>query len=147
MTARDWLLVLIALDGAPGGLDPVRLQKGMFLLAREGGIPPGERYPFRPYNYGPMSPRLYRDLDGLVRRGLVEPRPVPGYAWSRFAATPRGAERAERLRAAADPHVVGRLRALKRSIAALGFAELLETVYERHPEYATRSVFRRRGRP
>ena len=143
MTARDWLLLLIALDGAPAGLDPVRLQKGMFLLAQEGELPAGERYAFRPYNYGPMSPRLYRDLDGLVRRGLVERRPVPGYSWSRFAATERGAQRVAALRASADARVVARLAAIKRTVVALSFADLLAMVYDRYPAYATRSVFRR----
>jgi hypothetical protein len=143
VSPRDWLLLLVAADGAPDGLDPIRLQKGMFLLAQEGGVPPRERYAFRPYNYGPMSPRLYRDLDGLVRRGLVERRPVPGYAWSRFAVTPRGAARAAELRESADRAASARLESIKSAIVRLGFAELLAMVYERYPAYASRSVFRR----
>ncbi len=50
MTAKDWLLVFIADDEAGEGLDPVRLQKGMFLLAREAGLPARQRYRFIPYN-------------------------------------------------------------------------------------------------
>ena len=91
MTPADWLLLLLAHDAPAAGLEPVRIQKALFLLAREGGLPPRERYWFVPYNYGPMSPRIYRDVDGLVRRGLAERVPVPGYTWGRVRATDAGA--------------------------------------------------------
>jgi hypothetical protein len=48
MRPRDWLLLLLALRQAEEPLDPVRLQKGMFLLAQEGGLPPSDRYEFFP---------------------------------------------------------------------------------------------------
>ncbi|CAA9535588.1 MAG: hypothetical protein AVDCRST_MAG85-4082 [uncultured Solirubrobacteraceae bacterium] len=147
MTRRDWLLLLLGLDPPPAGLEPVRVQKALFLLAREGGIPTRERYWFVPYNYGPMSPRVYRDVDALTRAGLVERVPVPGYAWGLVRATERGRERATELAAGADGRAVRRLSEIRREVAALSFADLLESVYERYPEFAVRSVFRRRGRP
>src|SRR5918998_6026715 len=101
MTPRDWLLLLVALDGDRVGLDPIRIQKGLFLLAQEGGLPPAERYWFVPYNYGPMSPRLYRDVEVLVRRGLLERRTVDGQTWRGVRATPHGHERAATLMALA----------------------------------------------
>lgn len=146
MTPADWLLLLVALDAPPGGLEPVRVQKALFLLAREGGLPRSERYWFVPYNYGPMSPRIYRDVDALVRRGLVERRAVPGYRWGRVRATEAGRVRAERLAASAGERERRSLEALRRIralVTSLSFADLLATIYERHPEYAVRSVFRR----
>jgi hypothetical protein len=146
MTPADWLLLLVALDAPAAGLEPVRVQKALFLLAREGGLPRSERYWFVPYNYGPMSPRIYRDVDALVRRGLLERQPVPGYAWGRVRATEAGRRRAEGLAAAAGPRERRALEALRRIrtlVTSLGFADLLATIYERHPEYAVRSVFRR----
>ena len=146
MTPADWLLLLVALDAPAAGLEPVRVQKALFLLAREGGIPRSERYWFVPYNYGPMSPRIYRDVEALVRRGLVERRPVPGYRWGRVRATADGRARAEELvRGATERErraleALGRIRAF---VTSLGFADLLATIYERHPEYAVRSVVRR----
>jgi uncharacterized protein YwgA len=136
-------MLLVAIDGAPRGLDPVRLQKGMFLHAREGGVPPVERYWFVPYSYGPMSPALYGDLDALVRDGLVERRPVPGYSWSRYVATERGHAAASALAASAPAGPLHRLAEIKRRVAGLGFAALLSYVYARYPRYAARSVFRR----
>ena len=146
MTPADWLLLLVALDAPAAGLEPVRVQKALFLLAREGGLPRAERYWFVPYNYGPMSPRIYRDVDALVRRGLLERVPVPGYTWGRVRATDRGRRRAERLVAAAgdrERHALGALDRIRALVTSLGFADLLATIYERHPEYAVRSVFRR----
>jgi hypothetical protein len=148
MRRRDWLLLLLALDGAPDGLDPVRLQKGMFLLAQEGGIPQRERYWFVPYNYGPMSSRLYGDVDALVRAGLAERARVPGYAWTRVRVTDAGRREAATLaaRARREPgsaEALRRLAGIKARIVALGFGELLESIYARYPWVAVRSVFRR----
>jgi len=71
MSRRDWLLILCAYQGAPRGLDPVRLQKGMFIFARSGARPAREQYDFRAYDYGPMSPQIYQDLDWLVAEGIA----------------------------------------------------------------------------
>lgn len=146
MRARDWLLLLIAAGRAPDGVDPVRLQKGLFLLAQEAALPRRERYRFVAYNYGPMSRGLYRGLRDLVRSGLVERRSAPGLSWARYAATPAGRERARELEAAMGPRArerLERLRAIEARIAGQTFGALLTDVYERYPEYATRSVFTR----
>jgi uncharacterized protein YwgA len=143
---RDWLLLAIALDG--DGLDPIRVQKAMFLFAQEAGRPAGERYSFVAYNYGPMSRGLYRDVETLVRRGLLERRPVEGQRWNSLRATDAGRERArERLEAAMahEPAAIARLREIVRIVQSLDFAGLLDIVYGRYPEYARRSVFRRRS--
>ena len=146
MTPADWLLLLVALDAPAAGLEPVRVQKALFLLAREGGLPRAERYWFVPYNYGPMSPRIYRDVEALARRGLVERVPVPGYAWGRVRATEAGRRRADALAASAgerERRALDALRRIRELVTSLSFADLLATIYERHPEYAVRSVFRR----
>jgi uncharacterized protein YwgA len=148
MTPADWLLLLVALDAPAAGLEPVRVQKALFLLAREGGLPRSERYWFVPYNYGPMSPRIYRDVDVLVRRGLLERLPVPGYTWGRVRATAEGRRRADELAAGAgerERRALAALRSIRQMVTSLSFADLLAAIYERHPEYATRSVFRRAG--
>lgn len=146
MAPADWLLLLLALDAPAAGLEPVRIQKALFLLAFEGGLPRSERYWFVPYNYGPMSPRIYRDVDALVRRGLVERVPVPGYTWGRVRATAEGRARAERLAAAGDRTALATLARIRALVTSLSFADLLATIYDRHPEYAVRSVFRRAAR-
>ena len=146
MTRRNWLLLFIALDGEAHVLDPLRIQKGLFLLAREGGLPRRERYWFVPYNYGPMSPRLYRDVEALVREGLLEHRVVDGRRWRPVRATPAGRERAQQLVEHASPcehAAIERLRGIRRFVRGVDLGRLLAVIYERYPAFAERSVFRR----
>ena len=144
MAPADWLLLLIAARPSRRGLDPIRLQKGMFLLAREGGIAPRERYWFVPYNYGPMSPALYRDLERLEAEGLIERTLVLDESWRRLTPTPAGMERARALRRRArrrSPDAVAELSRIKRAIVEMTFSQLIADVYRRYPYFARRSVF------
>jgi uncharacterized protein YwgA len=147
LTRRDWLLILCAYRGAPVGLDPVRVQKGMFLFARSGTVPRAEQYQFRPYDYGPMSAAIYGDLDALVAEGLLEPHSVLGKSWSRYTVTERGRSAAEdrlrKLNQDGDKENARRLYEVKQEIASLSFNELLDRVYRDHPDIAIHSVFRR----
>jgi uncharacterized protein YwgA len=141
-------MLLIAYEGAPRGLDPVRLQKGMFLFSQEADAPSIEKYEFRPYNYGPMSRTVYDDLDVLVAAGLVERTPVEGQSWSRVRPTEAGIERGRQLvdqAMRARPDAARFLFKTKQFVASQTFEALLENVYERYPDYATKSIFRRRA--
>jgi uncharacterized protein len=142
MTRSDWLLVYFALKGAPSGLDPVRIQKGMFLLSQEGGLPAEQTYDFRAYHYGPMSSAVYNDLEYLEATGLIEGTPVPGYSWQRYKATTRGVEEARTLlHEQADSAAAHKLYEIKQDVASKNFNDLLRDVYARYPAYATQSVF------
>ena len=44
--------------------------------------------------------------------------------------------------AAATPERLAALREIRQLVTATGFAELLELIYDRYPDYAVRSVFR-----
>jgi uncharacterized protein len=146
MSPRDWLLIFCAYRGAPAGLDPVRVQKGMFLFARSGDVPKREQYDFRPYDYGPMSSTIYNDLDALVSQGLLEQHPVLGKSWCRYTVTDQGrsvaGERLTKLTAERDKENARRLYEIKQEIASVSFNELLGRVYREHPDMAVNSVFR-----
>lgn len=144
MEPIDWLLLLLA--AAPEPLDPVRVQKGLFLLATETPLPPGEAYVFTAYNYGPMSPAIYRDTRALCRAGLARPHAVVGHRWESVSPSPAGLERAPLLLARArrdHPEATAHLARIRALVDGLGFEALLEHVYDRHPAFASRSVFRR----
>ena len=135
MEPKDWLLLLLEKE-----LDPIRIQKGMFLFAEESGAPKGETYDFQPYNWGPCSFEIYDDLDILHRDGLIERRPVSGKSWYRYQVTDAGRvlmPSISRRNATAS----GYLREIKASIKKASFNDLLSNVYEKYPEYATRSQF------
>lgn len=144
MNARDRLLIFVALEGAPQGLDPVRLQKGMFLFSQDPIATEAEKYQFVPYNYGPMSAQIYADLETLAEQGLVEVVPVSGQSWARYIATAEGLSRAQKLlNQETSPAAAHRLHAIKKDVASKTFSAVLEDVYDRYPEFATNSVFRR----
>jgi len=149
MDRRDWLLLFIAFEGAPQGLDPVRLQKGMFLFRQEADdVPDVQTYAFRPYNYGPMSTGIYEDLDSLVAEGFVKTTEVEGQSWSLYKPTGRGITRSQQLLATAlqeHREAANHLYTIKQIVAEMTFRALLEDVYDRYPDYAAKSVFRRRA--
>lgn len=146
MQARDRLLLFIALDGAPRGLDPVRLQKGLFLDAQESDADESEKYSFIPYNYGPMSAQIYTDLEDLVAAGLIEAVPVKGRSWSRYVPTEKGLEEGRELLGREPSDAVAQhLYRIKKDVASKAFKDLLEDVYDKYPEFAANSVFRRGG--
>jgi uncharacterized protein YwgA len=130
--------------GDPRALDPIRIQKGMFLLAQEGGVREHERYLFHPYDYGPFSPRIYDDLDGLVDDGLVTREAVPGYTWSRYRLSAEGVRETQAIADHLDEDHLQSVRFLvrmKRDVLSQSFNRLLRYVYRRYPDYAKNSVF------
>jgi hypothetical protein len=142
---RDWLLLFAAYRGAPEGLDPIRLQEGMFLFARRANVPESAKYTFEAGLYGPMSHGVYDDLDRLVDEGLLEPRPVTGKRWSRYRASREGLGEGERilrrLRQEGLRDSARELLVIKEEVANATFGELLAGIYGRYPEFAVSSVF------
>jgi uncharacterized protein YwgA len=145
MRRSDWLILFLAAD--PGGaLDPVRVQKGMFLLAMTETLTDAERYEFEPYAYGPMSRSLYGDVRLLCHERVLDTTPIEGAAWRLLHLSSRGDRQAATLSAGATrerPDALVQVRAIRKRVSSLSFSELLEYVYDRHPEHAVRSVFRR----
>lgn len=116
----------------------------MFLFAQDKDVEDDERYQFVPYNYGPMSKQIYKDLEGLERNGLVEAVPVEGQSWARYTATEQGATRARKLLEQEPSEASARrLYAIKQEVASKSFSALLDDVYDRYPAYAEKSIFKR----
>jgi hypothetical protein len=143
MNRSDWLLLLVcrqslAVDG-PDALDPVRIQKGMFLLSQRG--PARNLYQFSAYNWGPFSSQIYRDLDYLVDSGLLDRTPAPGQTWARYAATKRGVDRATEIASQVGPADVAWLAQCRRFLTERSFAKLLTDIYAAYPGMATKSQF------
>jgi uncharacterized protein len=140
----DWLLLFLSGKALgtpePHPLDPIRLQKGMFLVAKRG--PARDAYSFRPYNWGPFSPQIYSDLDSLEAAGLVEGRSVPGQTWRLFRTTARGDERAEEVAASLAKSDVEWLAQARSFVTTRSFGRLLEEIYDLYPEYSVNSLLR-----
>ncbi|MEO6022952.1 MAG: hypothetical protein ABIP64_07525, partial [Burkholderiales bacterium] len=71
MEARDWTLLVLA---KAGELQPVQLQKSLFLLGRnlnEHQLATGNFYNFEAYDYGPFSSGIYADAEMLEQGKLI----------------------------------------------------------------------------
>lgn len=137
----SWLLALVAGSGPDDPLlDPIRIQKGLFLLQQENVVPRADRYHYQPYSYGPAAFGIYDDLRTLEAEELVEVEPLPGHTYSVYRATPLGRRRAEDFRRQLKHHNAAKLDETRRTVASLSFRDLLEHVYSRYPKYAEKSV-------
>ena len=146
MKPSDWLLLFAACEGAADGLDPVRIQQGLFLFSRCPGVPARSKYVFEPGSYGPLSGELYADLDRLTEEGALESVPVRGKRWSRYRPSDLTFEQGHRiLKQAEDEHLLEAARELfeiKRYVSSVGFGQLLDRICSEHPGLCVKSAFR-----
>lgn len=138
-----WLVLLLdrdALDASgPEELDPVRIQKGMFLLSQRG--PARALYSFRAHDWGPFSSAIYGDLDALTRQGYLDESAMPGRAWSTYRVTPSGHELAAGKASQIGDANVRWLRSAREFLTSRSFAQLLRDIYEEYPDFAVNSRF------
>lgn len=159
---RDLMLLLLHSSPRGSGHDAIhgltRLQKLLFLV--EQGLAP-DRTSFYAHNFGPFDPRVNDALDALRMRGVLEGftatggapsfeevmaqaaerSGVPPYSSDVFRLNAKGHELAERLRKSNDAYAnifsyVLRLR------EEYDRGELLERVYDEHPEFTEHSVIK-----
>lgn len=141
MERWELLLLFLGLDGAVNRLiDPVRIMKGMFLLEKRGGLM-GHSYNFEPYDYGPFSILVYRDLELLEAKGLIERVLSPGRNWSYVRLTEEGRSVVKDLKKKATQQQLELISEVYNEVWDKGFVELLRHIYKEYPEYAGKSVF------
>ncbi len=138
MTRRDWLLLLIESD-----IDPIRIQKGMFLFAMESDAPADQKYEFQPYNWGPFAQPIYADLEELQRAGFIERTQVPGASYYRYRRTEAGNMRAGAIAHRAHTELVQAIGEARAAVTGVDFDALLRRVYRKYPEFASKSLFKR----
>jgi hypothetical protein len=140
----DWLLLFLSrealgVDG-PEGLDPIRIQKGLFLLSRRG--PARNLYPFRPYNWGPFSADIYSDLERLEESGLISGDRMPGRSWRLYRCTAAGDAQAIEVASHLRRVELDWLGQTRRFVTERSFDGLLRDIYHEYPEYAQKSLMR-----
>ncbi len=141
MDRSTFILAAMAAAGAEARFDPVRLQKFFFLLDREldgeCGCP---HFEFRPHDYGPFDPAVYRQLEQLAARGLATIDESRRYRI--HGLTAEGFEQGTRRLAALPERVRNYLEAASRWVLSLHIRDLLASMHEYAPEMAVRSVLR-----
>jgi hypothetical protein len=143
LSPRERLLLLF-LSAADEPLDPVRIQKGLFILAQktpDEWLPGEDRYVFEPYNYGPFSKQIYSDLHTLRMAGYLKTDESWNRSWVFHSVTEEGRNRANVEAQTLDPRLVAYVASIRQFVAEKSFRELLDAVYTEFPEYAIKSVF------
>ena len=100
-----------------------------------------ELYSFRPYNWGPYSGGLARDLDSLVRENKLTIKPAAESAHGRYETTVFGEEAASAVWQGLVPEEQKFIRAVRTYVTHKSFNHLLREVYAEYPAYATKSRF------
>jgi hypothetical protein len=140
-SSKDWLLLFLSSDSlradGPGELEPVRVQKGMFLLSQRGPAP--RVYDFVPYNWGPFSKQIYADLEDLEEAGLVRIKRPPERPRRVYALTPLGELAAQRIAAQVSQEDVRWLAHARTYVTSRTFTQLLREIYAEFPAFATNS--------
>lgn len=139
-------VLLIFLAAGADELDPVRIQKGLFILGQKAPrawLSDSARYQFEPYDYGPFAKQIYGDLYSLRRKGYVKTSDSWNPSWRFYSATDAGRERAQVVSQSLNPRLLDYLAAVRTFVSERSFSDLLDAVYQEFPEYAVNSVFRR----
>lgn len=143
MIPKDWtLLVLAAARGQ--SLQPVHLQKALFLLGRQLSLDQlkvDSFYQFEPCDYGPFCSAVYADADALESEGLVRIDQPPYRSYRQYSATDNGLAVARELRKSLDPDVAAYLDRLVEWMSGLSFQQIVSAIYDAFPEMKANSVF------
>lgn len=134
-------VVLLIAAGADGSfpLDPIRLMKGCFLVSQLGTAEWKTLFNFRPYDYGPFDSTVYSARDALVAHSLL------AVDWSNrygsYSLTDRGRERVQQLRQVVGDFAADWFTHIGRYVTDRSFTRLLDEIYAKFPDYATRSRY------
>lgn len=145
LIGKSQIALLLFLLDSERTLDPIRLMKGMFIFtmeAPETWLAKHERYQFIPYSWGPYSRTVDDDVDQFIKQGYVRISKVAGKNWDYYYLSEKGKKKAKELADAMPPEAATYLRRVRQFVLKVGFRELLDTVYEKYPAYAVKSVFR-----
>ena len=142
MEPRDWTLMVISV--ARGPLEPVQLQKVLFLLSKNlslAQLQVENFYTFEPYDYGPFCSVIYSDAEQLEEMGLVAIQRPPEARFKRYRVTEAGANRAGELLQRLQEPVREYVTKLVAFAQSLSFNQLVELIYQRYPDMRANSVF------
>lgn len=141
----DILLLLLYAPGRSGKVnEPIRgvtrLQKELFLAQKalkDEGVK--YKYAFRPYNLGPFSKDLYRDIEWLKVENVIDEKqvysPVAGI-YRTFALTEKGCEEVSNLLRSNDfLRIFTTINKVKKEYNEMNLLQLVEFTHEVFPDY------------
>jgi len=142
MQKQDWLLIYLDLPSTneQSYIDPIRIQKGLFLFGMKNKERIGAFYSFKPYLYGPYSPEIYKDLRELQKQGLVLEQSIVRKGWNCYTLTKAGKLKAKSFINNDTYPLVAKMAAIKLNVTKLSVLGLLKEIYEEYEDYAVKSI-------
>ena len=139
MTSPD--IVLAAMVPAPRDvwIDPVRIQKLLFLIDKEvPSLVGGPHFNFQPYSYGPVDLDVYLELEALTTDYCVHTDRTLRHL--RFRLTSKGIGRGEALLASLPDKASRFVERACKWVLEASYHDLLSAIYQRYPEMAVNAV-------
>ena len=141
MERRNIVLAGLAAGGCAAHT-PVQVQKLFFLIDKNiSELIEGPHFDFKPYNYGPFDPTVYRELEGLVTEGHLEL--VRNYSWASYALTTSGQELGFNLLEALPYKAKDYIKQASQFVLRLSFTQLVSAIYKAYPDMQENSVFQK----
>lgn len=143
MIPKDWTLLVIA--SANKSLQPVYLQKALFLLGQKLSaqqLEVTEFYQFEPYDYGPFCSDVYNDAENLSKEQLISIDPQPFLSYRLYSITETGKSLAKDLRNKLTPEITSFLDNIVSWVSSLPFNTLVSAIYKFYPDMKKNSVFK-----
>ena len=135
--------VLAAMSPANGSpFSPVQVQKLFFLLDQNvtDHIGDGAYFQFKPYDYGPFDPQVYRELEEMEVGGLAEIHDPPLKPRT-YRLTEKGQERGAEALAEVPESIRLYISSLVDFVRSQSFTALVSAIYRAYPDMKVNSVF------
>lgn len=140
ISCREYVLAALALQGPDATLTPVQVQKLFFILDKEiPALTGGPYFNFKPYDYGPFDPEVYREIE-LLQFGSLAVIQSRGKSRTYMLSTDgirEGLNFASKLPQPAQAYI----KRVGEFVRRLSFSKLVSSIYKQYPEMKANSVF------
>ena len=144
---EEWVLIFFYAGAENSENNPIingflMFTKQFFVFVKEIKKDLDKQFNFIPYDYGPYSFVLKRNIDDLSKKGSIE---IKRYDDRQdFILTETGIKKSRILFDSLDDKTKQALQNLRHEATELGYRGVLRYVYSRYPEYTTASKIRER---
>ena len=127
-------------DGKP--FSPVQVQKLFFLLDWNLFECPEKRYfSFQPYDYGPFDKAVYKELEALAQKRMVEIIVSQGASPRTYRLTFQGQKQGAEGLSGFPEATQQYIQEVVCFVRSLSFAQLVSSIYQAYPAMKQNSVF------
>lgn len=139
---RDVFMLAAMCPAGSGSFSPVQVQKLFFLVNENVAKQAGRSYfDFQPYDYGPFDKEVYRELEQLDERGLVEITNPDSRGNRAYRLTNEGSRAAREAFDGLEEPIQNYIGETVEFVRNVPFDELVSAIYQAYPDMKKNSVF------